>query len=888
MKKVVLIFLCLLCYGFLYAQKPSTGIDLEKYRLDDDATSFMYACLDSFLDNPEAEKLYLFENCEKALWRELKSSEEFTAWVILMCNKGYYMALSGNIYVAIDAYENAWKTYKDQQLQDFDIIEYCLKPLGNYYTMLGDYNSAEHIIKNYMHMSRDDQHISAIINLSIVYNCTKRYQQAIQLLNEGIKQNKTDSRRNGLLHSNLAINYLSVNEIENAEICIEKAIHILKREEISVELLKAWETRSLIYQKKGDAKSALEILKNIHNHLDLFPPREKAKLYIQQAKILQDLHRYAESLNNYSLALQAVLPDYLPQIVTELPDPDMFYSENALKEALDGMAGVFIQTGKLQKAIDSYTLSFDVEEKLRETYNYQDAKFYQQEENRSRTENVLNLLNTLFEQNGDRQYLIKAFEAAERTKAVVLKENIQKKYLQQRYKNEPLQQTENKLKAKKAWLENALIQEQLKGQQSDTSLVNNLIGQQNDITLALKQVTEQLEEKYGHYIHSQSTTTQWDINTIQKKLKKNNSILMEYFSGNNYIFVFTIGSDFVDVHKIDSVSGIQSKMDAFTNLFSDPSKINNELQTYTSLACSLFKELHIPLSDDPSTNLIIIPDGRLNFLPFEALLFEPSNGIYYEHLPYLIKKYIISYQPSAVIYLRHTDKKVKPSPHILGVFPVFENSNKELRYSLEEANYLKSHFKGDFFYHDKATKNTFINQNNQYDIIHLSTHANADDTLKPPSIGFIDSTLYLPEIYGLQFDAELIVLSACETGIGNLHKGEGPASLSQGFQYAGIQNLIFSLWKVNDHATSLLMSDFYKSYSDHQNKARALHQAKIDYLSNKDIPNSNKSPYFWAAFVYYGETDIYSTTWYIPYAIGLIIVVILGIFLVIFFRKEIK
>jgi hypothetical protein len=84
------------------------------------------------------------------------------------------------------------------------------------------------------------------------------------------------------------------------------------------------------------------------------------------------------------------------------------------------------------------------------------------------------------------------------------------------------------------------------------------------------------------------------------------------------------------------------------------------------------------------------------------------------------------------------------------------------------------------------------------------------------------------------------------------------------------------------------MSDFYKNYSDHQNKAHALHQAKIEYLSNKNIPNSSKSPYYWAAFVYYGETDIYATAWYIPYAIGLIIVAILGIFLVILSRKEVK
>ena len=113
--------------------------------------------------------------------------------------------------------------------------------------------------------------------------------------------------------------------------------------------------------------------------------------------------------------------------------------------------------------------------------------------------------------------------------------------------------------------------------------------------------------------------------------------------------------------------------------------------------------------------------------------------------------------------------------------------------------------------------------------------------------------MFLNELYSLDLNTNLVVLSACETGIWKLYKGEGAMSIARGFQYAGAQNLLFSLWQINDLSTSQIMGSFYKNYSSNKSAYISNHQSKLDYLEDETISNIKKSPYYWSAFVYYGE-----------------------------------
>jgi CHAT domain-containing protein len=148
----------------------------------------------------------------------------------------------------------------------------------------------------------------------------------------------------------------------------------------------------------------------------------------------------------------------------------------------------------------------------------------------------------------------------------------------------------------------------------------------------------------------------------------------------------------------------------------------------------------------------------------------------------------------------------------------------------------------------------------KYRYVHFATHGYLDS--EQPGLSAIvlslvdkegkpqDGFLRAREIYNLKLPAELVVLSACETGLGKEVRGEGLVGLTRGFMYAGARRVVVSLWNVNDKATAELMARFYRGMlQDNKTPAAALRAAQVGLLANKQRP----SPYYWAAFVMQGE-----------------------------------
>jgi CHAT domain-containing protein len=274
----------------------------------------------------------------------------------------------------------------------------------------------------------------------------------------------------------------------------------------------------------------------------------------------------------------------------------------------------------------------------------------------------------------------------------------------------------------------------------------------------------------------------------------------------------------------------------------------------------VYKLLKIP-KKTAHKNLIIIPDGLLTFLPFEALLTQKSTTQNFAKMHYLLNDYTLGYNNSATFYLQGTTFKHQKES-VLGMFPIFKNTYLELAFSEKELQHLKGKFKGKFLESENATFDNFKNNSSYYSILHLSTHASSGDIVEPAMIRFYDREVLYSELYNLDINPDLVVLSACETGLGKLYKSEGAMSVARGFQYAGAQNLLFSLWKVNDFTTSYLMELFYDNHEKGTSYIESNHQSKLDFLKSDTIPNSKKSPYYWSAFVYYGTLESKSNTNY--------------------------
>lgn len=154
---------------------------------------------------------------------------------------------------------------------------------------------------------------------------------------------------------------------------------------------------------------------------------------------------------------------------------------------------------------------------------------------------------------------------------------------------------------------------------------------------------------------------------------------------------------------------------------------------------------------------------------------------------------------------------------------------------------------------EEASKEHFLRYSKPYTIIHLATHAFADEK---PSIVFSNGSLALSELYSYKCNADLVTLSACKTSLGTVAKGEGVLSLTRGFFYAGAKSVVSSLWNVHDRSTASIMANFYANLKASQNKSEALSNAKRAYLKSYSL--SEQSPYYWSSFILTGDPKVIS------------------------------
>ena len=274
------------------------------------------------------------------------------------------------------------------------------------------------------------------------------------------------------------------------------------------------------------------------------------------------------------------------------------------------------------------------------------------------------------------------------------------------------------------------------------------------------------------------------------------------------------------------------------------------------LTKKVYDILIAPLSIGTEEEVIIFSDGALAYLPFEALVIDESTDL--ASADYLIKNQMIYYGYSATIFSK-LNKYDQPSNKnsIVGFAPFADGSTNSkyatLAFSQDELGELSQQIQGVFLKNQAATKQYFLENSNQFSILHLSTHAFSSATESKPHIVFADTSLFLSELYGLEIPADLVVLSACQSNIGKLSPGEGVMSLGRGFTFAGSKSLVSSLWNVNAVSTSTILSDFYKNAQNKFSKYKSLHAAKLAYLENENIPSYERSPYYWAGLIYYGD-----------------------------------
>ncbi|WP_073003113.1 CHAT domain-containing protein [Mariniphaga anaerophila] len=413
-----------------------------------------------------------------------------------------------------------------------------------------------------------------------------------------------------------------------------------------------------------------------------------------------------------------------------------------------------------------------------------------------------------------------------------------------------------------------------------------------------------LEKNYSDYYELKYADEYISSNTVHQSLN-DNEVLIEYAFNETdsipelYAFLFSEGN--LSFHKIDIDSSFIKSIEETFRFMSNPAYLftkNENSKDFCVAAHKLYIKLLYPFADDiQNKKITIIPDGKLNYLPFDAFLTEmpdTSQTIHFNTLPYLIKENAVNYAYSANLLFKFNRTKRKAKNKLLAFAPIynsdtvtFENDKlilNPLPGVQREVDLISDEIRMQLFRSEDATEKNFREQSEDYDILHLAMHAFINDSLPAFSrLAFSqnnsnqpynDGWLNTADVYNLDLNARLTVLSACNTGAGNLKKGEGVMSLARGFLYAGCPTIVMTLWEVEDNAGTKIMSSFYQNLKKGRPTDEALRLAKLSYLENANPRMAH--PHYWLGYVSIGNAKPLFRS-YDYYFFGLLVLALAGI-----------
>ncbi len=418
---------------------------------------------------------------------------------------------------------------------------------------------------------------------------------------------------------------------------------------------------------------------------------------------------------------------------------------------------------------------------------------------------------------------------------------------------------------------------------------------------------ERMERDYKHYFDLRYRTLSVTAIEIQQALNPN-ALFVEYLldPDKSQLYIFTIDPQEglnIAVTPLDDMLGahVRELHDLMQSVWLGR---NDNRKRFTQLCHTLYKQLLSPIEEYlvNRKQLVIIADGDLHFLPFELLLKTPVLKDFSE-LDYLLKRFEVTYQYSGALFVRHANGK-KSAPHLhtsltesgngdmsarlLAFAPIFGKQDnpeaialrnrslveagmrpfsdgffKPLPYSELEtrtvAGLIGAHSVSLLLYEDANEAALKAELQKPYSMAHLASHSFAN--LSQPKFSGIacsqpldtseteDGILYVHEIYNLNIPIDLIVLSGCESGMGKLVNSEGLLGIGRAFAYAGVENIVYSLWKVNDKTGSELMIEFYKQMLTGKTYGAALRAAKLKMLENP----ATALPNLWSTFLLLGQ-----------------------------------
>jgi CHAT domain-containing protein len=635
----------------------------------------------------------------------------------------------------------------------------------------------------------------------------------------------------------------------------------------------------------GDLTSAqASTRKAINIYSQLLRPeyREIASAQVVLAEALAKAEKWEEAEQLYNTAIEVLAPGLLQKGKLNRVQPEGLTTDNYLLKALMDKALYkkrrALATNNLvlaQESLELYLFTTRYLNMARRGQLNELSKLQFNEQSSPLYEEAIELCIELYRKEGRQQYLESALQIAESRKATLLADQLAglrarvfvgvpaQVFAQERVLRERIYRTEQQLyEFRKA------------GAHKESDSTATLLGATK---AELDRFIRQTGTQYPRYIEFVQQQDAFRIDSYRSKLLEAKERALICFEGKEAHYLFLLTDNNISFHIADKRANTASAINRLRN-----SLFTKDPNTFATHAEALYTHLLKPLLDSSPGAVRIIPDGVLAYLPFEVLLTSKASSSSFHSFPYLIRERRVAYSSSLSLMLSplaDVPGRGRNSLRFAGYAPRFKDTGQtllatrsapdsvllanlpQLPFAEQEVVRISGMMRGSSRLGGDATERNFRNDGQRAQILHFASHAMLNDenpmfsrlifARDTSTSGDNDGLLHTYELFNLALNAELVTLSACNTGMGQNLGGEGVLSLARGFQYAGVPNVLMSLWEVPDQSSSELMTYFYEYLSQGQNMAEALHLAKLKYIEQANPQTAN--PLYWAGFVLNGE-----------------------------------
>ncbi|MEO1052698.1 MAG: CHAT domain-containing tetratricopeptide repeat protein [Bacteroidota bacterium] len=732
--------------------------------------------------------------------------------------------------------------------------------------------------------------------LGNIYFNNRDFDLAIPSYQNGIElYTKLYGKENRILsnfYNNLGNSYKGSKQFDLAIQAHEKALDIARKGKHLYEESRALLGLGIVAYDSGNPSMAKSYLEQSVSIKKQWAKKRSAKLF-DQHKHLGNLYRqsadYDSALYYYQSALVNLVKGFEQQNIHANPVSEDVVNSLEVVDILDDKAVTLIATFQdkvsgvenLKLAFNTCLLADSLISGYRSEFMKEGSRLRLESNIKRVYEHAIHCAFLLDSLKGGEQYKWKALELMEKSKATILLETVKSVETFNRLgvpdsvstKQRALNQREYELRHQLDTL-NDLAGNELK---------ENVQSQLFKVTQEQEMLREYLVSVYPRYFRSKLNNTFFGLNELQSFIGEDNVDVIEYFYGSNFVYAIGVVAGEITFSRIGKPVLLSDKIKEFLNLVTRaPNDFKQNYIAYTALGNELYDVLIKPIVADTallSDRLLIVPDGLMAYLPFDCLLTGnvQSTDVDYKKLPYLINKVNSHYAYSLslskqISRSKKTYKRNKVLAFSYSNFKPYQNTSdsrislrrdgdQEIPGTGQELEIISNLMNGRFFVGSDATEEKFKEHAEDYNIFHFALHGSADSASQlGPRLLFRqnaetveDNQLYAYEVYNLELDAQLVVLSACETGLGKLQDGEGVYSMGRAFTYAGCPSVVMSLWDIYDRSTEKLISEFYRNLSSGNQVDQALHYSKLSYLDGADEKTAH--PFFWAFFISIGDEN---------------------------------